>query len=524
MQSKKWLNVGFIMILAFTFLIAGCSSNNNTQSGGNSSSSEEPKEGGTLVIARKADATNLDPHMITSIPTANYIFQKVYEGLVRQDENMQIQPLLAKEWSVSEDGLTWEFKLQEGVSFQDGAPFNADAVKKTMDRVKDANLGLPNTSKFAMVKEVKVVDSTTVQFILEYPYAPLLSTLSANEGSIISPKAIDAGPESLAKNPVGTGPFTFASWKPGQEMVLVKNENYWGQKAKIDKVVYKVVPEDATRIAMVETGEANIADNVPVTDIERIEASSNMKLVRAQGLGVEYLGFNTQKKPFDDVRVRQAIAYAIERDAILSGVYNNVGSRTASAMSPKVFGYNPNLNDYEYDINKAKELLKEAGYPNGFTMTITTDDRKERVNLAEVVQAQLKGIGIDVKLNVMEFGAYLEATDKGEHDMFIGGWGNATGDGDYNQYNVFHSSSHGAKGNQAFYANPEVDKLIEIARKETDSEKRKEIYAQLQEIELQDAPLIPIRTLEYVVVTSDNVRDFWLNPINYLMIENVSLQ
>lgn len=522
---KKARLFGSLLVLTLTVgaVLTGCGAGQDQAGSGTAATAESPKAGGTLIVARKADANNLDPHFISNIPSANYIYGKVYESLVARDKNSEYKPALATEWKQVDD-LTWEFKLRSGVTFHDGAPFNAEAVKKTFDRVLDPKVASPRASNFSMIKEIKAVDEQTVQFVLEYPFTPLLSILASSEGSILSPKAISEHADTLSKQPVGTGPFKFESWTPGQEMTLVKNDSYWGEKPKVDKVVYKVVPEDTTRIAMVEAGEAHIADQLTVTEVERAQSSPNMTMVRAEGLGVEYIGFNVTKKPFDDVRVRQAVAHAIEKEAIVKGVYNNVGTEAVSAMSSKVIGYNPDLKDYAYDVNEARKLLSDAGYPNGFKTTIVTDDRKERMNVAEVIQSQLKGIGIDVDIKVMEYGAYLEYTDKGEHDMFIGGWGNATGDGDYNQYNVFHSSSKGSAGNLAFYNNPEVDQLIEQGRREKDAKKRKEIYAKLQEIELNDAPVIPIRTIDHVSVTSKDVRGFWLNPVGYLMLDDVTIQ
>ncbi|MDF2680188.1 MAG: putative transporter substrate binding protein [Brevibacillus sp.] len=522
---KKARLLGSLLALTLTVgaVLTGCGAGQEQSGTGNSAPAESPKAGGTLIVARKADANNLDPHFITNIPSANYIYGKVYESLISRDKNSQYKPTLATEWKQVDD-LTWEFKLRSGVSFHDGAPFNAEAVKKTFERAKDPKVASPRASNFSMIKEIKAVDDQTVQFILDYPFAPLLSILASSEGSILSPKAISEHSDTLSKQPVGTGPFKFESWTPGQDMTLVKNDSYWGEKPKVDKVVYKVVPEDTTRIAMIEAGEAHIGDQLPVTEVERAQTSPNMTMARAEGLGVEYIGFNVTKKPFDDIRVRQAVAHAIEKEAIVRGVYNNVGNEAVSAMSSKVIGYNPNLQDYSYDVNEAKKLLGEAGYANGFKTTIVTDDRKERMNVAEVIQSQLKGIGIDVEIKVMEYGAYLEFTDKGEHDMFIGGWGNATGDGDYNQYNVFHSSSKGSAGNLAFYDNPEVDKLIEDGRREKDPQKRNEIYAKLQEIELKEAPVIPIRTIDHVSVTAKDVRGFWLSPVGYLMLDEVTIQ
>lgn len=512
----------FALLLVISTALAGCSSDQSS-SKETKVPEEKAKAGGTLTVARLSDATKLDPHFITDIPSANVVYEKVYETLVVPDKNMEPQPLLAKEWKQLDD-KTWEFKLQEGVKFHDGAAFNAEAVKTNFDRLLDPKTASPQAGKLEMIQEIKAVDETTVQFILKYPYAALLSILGSNEGSIISPKSIKEQSDKIAQNPVGTGPFVFESWKPGDEIVIVKNKDYWGKKPKLDKVVFKVVPEDATRIAMIETGEAQVTDQVPVTEIDRIKASDTMELYRTDGLAVEYLSFNVNKKPFDDVRVRKAVAHAIEVDAIIKGVYNNVGTRANSTMSPKVVGYDSTIKGYEYDVNESKRLLKEAGIKDGLEITLTTSDRKERINMAEVIQSQLKGIGINVKIQVLEYGAYIGVTAKGEHQVSIGGWGNATGDGDYNQYNLFHSKSKGAAGNSSFYDNPEVDKLIEAARKESDGTKRMELYSQAQKIEREEVPYVPIRNYEHLAVYGKSVKGLWLNPANYLMLNDVTVQ
>jgi peptide/nickel transport system substrate-binding protein len=348
--------------------------------------------------------------------------------------------------------------------------------------------------------------------------------LASQEGSILSPKALAENPENLAQHPVGTGPFVFEAWKSGQEISLKKNENYWGKKPNIDRVVFKVVPEDATRLAMIETGEAHINDQVPVTEIDRIEASDTMGLYRTEGLAVEYVGFNTKKKPLDDVKVRKAISHAIEREAIIKGVYNNVGTLANVAMSPKVYGHSEDVKPYDYDLNEAKNLLKEAGFENGLELTLLTSDRKERINMAEVIQSQLKGIGVNVEIQVMEYGAYIEMANNGEHDLFIGGWGNATGDGDYNQYNLFHSASQGPAGNHFYYSNPEVDQKIEAARKESDEAKRLKLYEEVMQKEIDEAVYIPIRNYEHIAAHSKNVSGFWINAANYLMIDDVVIK
>ncbi|OPH56003.1 ABC transporter substrate-binding protein [Paenibacillus ferrarius] len=509
--------------LILTLALAGCTSAKEVSDGNKETTPTAQKNTGTLVVARLSDANNLDPHFSTQINSMAVIQHKIYEGLVQLDKNSEYKPLLATEWKQLND-LTWEFKLRKGAAFHDGTPFNAEAVRKTIARVLDKKEPTPKANLFSMIKEVKVVDEYTVQFLLEYPFAPLLSILASAEGSILSPKAIEQYGKELTKHPTGTGPFRFESWTPGQEIVLVKNESYWGDQPKFNKVIFKTVPEDTTRVAMIETGEAQVAEQLPVTEIERVKSSATMSLGRFDAFAVDHIGFNTSKKPFDDARVRQAVAYAIDKEAIIKGVYNNVGKVANSSLGPKVIGYSPNIKGFAYDLNKAKQLLAEAGYPNGLKATVYLNDNKARINVAEVLQSQLKGIGIDLQVKVMEFGAYIDAASKAQTEMFISGWGNATGDADYNQYNLFHSSSHGVPGNHSFYANKEVDQLIESGRKEADPEKRKQIYEKAQAIEINDVALLPYRSSENLAAIAKNVQGVWISPSGYIEINDVTMK
>ncbi|MGE7923040.1 glutathione ABC transporter substrate-binding protein [Viridibacillus arvi] len=523
MKKLKWLSkIAFVAIMVFMLQACSTGSGNKDESG-NKGNTSEGKEGGNLVVVRLSDATGLDPHFITDIPSANIVYEKVYETLVTFDKERNIKPLLATEWEQVDD-LTWNFTLQEGIKYHDGSPFNADAVKTSFDRLLDPKTGSPQKDKLGMISEIIVEDDTHVTFKLSEPYAPLLSILASNEGSILSPKSIKEAPDTLATKPVGTGPFVFDSWKSGQQITLKRNEEYWGEKVKIDSVEFKVVPEDATRLAMIESGEAHVSDQVPVTEIDRINGSDKLNLFRTDGLAVEYVGFNTSNAPLDNVKLRKAISYAIEREAIIEGVYNDVGTLANVAMSPKVFGYTKDVHPYPYDVNKAKELLKEAGYDKGLKIKLLTNDRKERINVAEVIQSQLKGIGVEVEIQVMEYGAYIDAISKGTHQMFLGGWGNATGDGDYNQFNLFHSASVGAPGNHFYYKNSKVDKIIEEARAEPDASKRQELYKESMELEIEDAVYVPIRNYEHLAVYNNEVDNFWLDASNYLMLQDVTLK
>ncbi|MFJ7854881.1 glutathione ABC transporter substrate-binding protein [Peribacillus frigoritolerans] len=510
------------LVMIMAIIITGCSSNNDvstTESDPNKASNG----GGTLVIARLSDAENLDQQFMSTINAASVTHHKIYEGLVQRGENSEIQPMLAEKWKQIND-TTWEFKLREDVKFHDGTPFNADAVKKTFDRLLDPAVASPRAVVFDMVKEVKPVDEFTVQFILKEPFSPLLSILANHEGGIISPKTIEKYGKKIIQEPNGTGPFAFDSWSPGQEITLTKNDSYWGDEPKVAKVIFKVVPEDSTRISMIETGEAHIAEPLPVAVMDQVESSPSMDVYRSEGYGTEYLGFNVNNEPFNDKRVRKAIAHAIEMDSIIKGVFNNVGVKANSLMGSKVFGYNEDLEAYDYNLKEAKKLMAEAGYSKGLDATILTMDSKERVNLAEVLQSQLKGIGINLKVQVMEYGSFVEQVNKGQSEMFIISWRNATGDADYNQYNLFHTESQGAAGNTFFYSNQKVDRLIDAARKEKEEGKRKELYAEAQEIEMADTPYIPVRVIENVAAVAKEVKGFSISPSGYLEINDVTIK
>ncbi|MBM7570043.1 glutathione ABC transporter substrate-binding protein [Aquibacillus albus] len=524
MRQVKFTYFMIVATLLAVFIVGCSTSTSGNEPSSEEGNTEETQQGEeTLIVARLSDAENLDPHFSSSINAASIFHESIYEGLIKRDKDMEFQPLLATEWDQL-DSETWEFKLREGVEFHDGTPFTAEAVKRTFERVLDEEVASPKAGLFSVIKEIKIVDDYTVQFILTEPFSPLLSILANHEGGILSPTAIDEYGRDLGQHPVGTGPFKFESWNPGQDITITRDEEYWGEKPKIKEVVYKVVPEDATRIAMVETGEAHVAEPIPVSEIERIKSSEDMDLYRSDAMGTIYIGFNFKEEVFQDVRVRQAINYAINTEAIQEGVFNNVGSKALSVIPSKVFGYHSGIQEYGYDINKAKELLKEAGYSDGFETTIWTMDQKERISLAEVVQSQLKGIGIDVEVKVLEYGAWSEAAANGETGMFISSWRNATGDADYIQYHLFHSSSQGSTGNYFFYENPRVDELIEQGRQEYDEDKRIEIYEEIQDIEIEEAVFVPVHYLENTAAIGKNVKGLYMSPSNYLMINDVSIK
>ncbi|WP_010274272.1 glutathione ABC transporter substrate-binding protein [Paenibacillus senegalensis] len=546
MEASKFLGKRKTWLLSIFFLLAifftACSSNEAPPSESPSSTPSEssppesgPNEagsGGDLIVAWLSDPPSMDPHMSTDQQTS-VMTTHLYDTLVKHDKDLNIVPSLAESWR-QVDELTWEFKLREGVTFTDGSAFNADVVKANLDRMLDPKVASPRASLVNMVEEVIVVDENTVQIVTQYPFSPFLSHLAHPGVGIISAEAIEkdnervaAGEKAgayLAQNPAGSGVFKLENWIPGQEVRLVANENYWGSPAKIDGVTFKVVSETGTRVAELETGYAHIIDPVSPSDVNRINNFPDASVNKQPSLSLSYVGFNMQKEPFTDIRVRQALSMAINKHDILDGIYEGIGLPAEGPLAPSVFGYDSSVTPIEYNVERAKQLLAEAGYPNGFSTTLWTNDNAERIKIGEYVQSKLKEINVEVKLETLEWGAYLSQTAAGNHDMFILGWSAVTADADYALYPVFHSSNVGEPGNRTFTQDADLDRILEDARKETDESKRKALYKEAQERLVEIAPMLYIHHIDYLDGVSDLVEGFWKHPNGIMQLHDVSLK
>lgn len=529
-----------LLVLIAALLLAACAgggedtTNEGSEQEGDDAASGngEAAEGGDLIIAVLSDASSLDPHGANDVPSS-VVQSNIYETLTVIDENGEVAPGLAESWEQIDD-LTWSFKLHEGVTFHDGEAFNAEAVKANLDRVLDEELGSPRYNLYEMVTEVEAVDEYEVHITTEYAFSPLLAHLAHTGGSMISPASIEADYEAVANgedpfstvsaNPVGTGYFKFESWEPGSEIKLSKNEEYWGEPVNVDSVAFRVVPDSQVRAADLETGNVHIIDPVQPNEVDRINNSGSAHIHQQSAASLAYLGFNTEKEPFDDPLVRRAISHAIDREAIINGIYDEYGLVAKGPLSPDIFGYTEDLDPIEYDMDQARSLLEEAGMEEGFTTTIWTNDNPQRQSIAVLIQESLAELNIDVSIEVMEFGAYLDQTAAGEHDMFILGWSNSTGDAERGLYPLFHSSQKGNSGNRSFYENAEVDALLEAGRQATDPAEREEIYAEVQQILTDDAPMAFLLHQEYLLGVSDKVSGFEVTPSGIYQLQDVTLE
>lgn len=478
--------------------------------------------GQILRVGQGADAVSLSPHNTNDQPSAR-VMRQIYDTLVVQTEDLELVPGLAESWEQI-DELTWEFTIREGVTFHNGDTLTASDVKFTLDRLRDPEVGAPAAFLVGFIDEIELVDDMTVRIITESPFVPALTHLSHTATSILNERAVtEAGEDYGTEVVIGTGPFRFVSWETASQIVLDRNEDWWGGEVLPERVIFRPIPEGTVRAIELETGGIDIAYALEPRDAIRFEDTAGINLASVETLSTNYVGFNAQSEPFDDVRVRQAINYAIDVDTIVEAIFEGRALGASSPISPQVFGSHPGLEPFGYDPERARELLAEAGYADGFSTTIWTNDNPLRIQIAEIAQAQLGELGIDVDVQVLEWSTYLDETAAGNHDMFILGWVTVTADADYGLYALFHSSQFGAPGNRTFWSNERVDELLDLGRRTEDPDQRLEFYLEAQEIIREEAPWIFL----LITIEDNGLRDyvagFEPHPAGHHRLYNVTL-
>jgi peptide/nickel transport system substrate-binding protein len=475
----------------------------------------------TIVVGQSADAVSLSPHRTNDQPSAR-VMRQIYDTLIVQTEELELEPGLAESWEQIDD-LTWEFRIRADVVFHDGTPLTASDVAWTLDRLRDPATAAPAAFLVGFIDEIEVLDEHAVRITTNAPFAPMLTHLAHTATSILSEAAVTAAGEDYGTAVVvGTGPFRFVSWQTASQIVLERNPEWWGGEVRPEGVVFRPITEGTVRSIELETGGIDIAYALEPRDAQRMEDQPRIRLFPVETLATSYVGFNVQRAPFDDVRVRQAINLALDVETIVDVVYEGQGILATSPISPRVFGAHEDLEPYGYDPERARELLAEAGHPNGFSTTLWTNDNPLRIQIAEIAQAQLGEVGITVDVQVLEWSTYLAETAAGNHDMFILGWVAVTADADYGLYALFHSSQFGNAGNRTFWANERVDALLDLGRTTEDPDQRLEYYREAQEIIVEEAPWLFLLITIEVNGTRDNVDGFVAHPAGHHRLYNVS--
>ncbi len=479
-------------------------------------------EGKDLTVAVNANFISLDPHNLSDTLSGTAV-ATMYEGLFTYNNDMTLKPTLATGYAISEDGLVYTIGIREGIKFQDGTPLNAEAVKYNFDRVMNEKNNLRRRRNFIAVDRVEVSGDYEIKVILKQPFAPMLNRIASLK--IVSPAALEKfGAQGIITNPVGTGPYKYVNWTQGDKLVVEKNDAYWGDKAKIDTITFRPVMENGARIAMLQTGEADFIYPMPTEQVKRVENSKDIEVMKGVSTITRYVTLNTNKEIFSDKKVRQAINHAVNKKAY-AGVVRSGYLVPLSSPVPETLEYHVEQTPYTYDVAKAKELMKEAGYPSGFKATIWGSNNTEDMKGMQFIHQQLAQIGIDVEVMPMEEGTLsnsiynVQKPEDATINMWYVNWSSFDIDGATK--NLFHSKfAPPISANTAYYNNPKVDELLEKGAAEVDSNKRGEIYADLQKTIWEDAPWIFLGSDELVSAKRTTTKGVYVMPDGLINFDN----
>jgi len=461
------------------------------------------KEGGNVVVVIPQDLDYLDPQLAVAAGTSEVLFN-IFEGLLKPNEKGELYPAVAESYEISPDGLTYTFKLRSGVKFHNGQAVTSADVKFSYERLAGIGTGKPLSTAFGSVQSIEAPDPSTVVIKLKENNSSFLTALTA--------AIIPNGYENSNKQPVGTGPFKFKEYLPGQRLVVEKFADYYVKGVpSLDQVEFRIVTDPEAALLALKSGEVDIYPRIGTEKLEELDDAAYTKLSAPQNL-VQLMTFNIARKPFDDIRVRQAINYAVDKDEIIQGVALGKGTKLGSNISPVLEKYyQPGLEDtYPTDIDKAKSLLAEAGYKDGFETTLSVPSNYQfHVDTAQVIAQQLEKIGIKVKIETVEWAVWLDRIYKGrDYDLTIIGL-----DGKLNPYDILNKYLSDARNNFFNYKSEAFDETLKAAVKEIDDAKQVELYKKAQTILAQDAAAVYIMDPNLNVALSNKLAGYKQYPL-----------
>jgi len=473
--------IGSLIAVLFALLIAGCTADQQANESEAKTGTSKATNKDTLVIGLDDDPPQLDPHL-SSAAVDRQVFQSLFNKLIDIDEKLEFVPELAKTWEISPDGKTYTFTLEEDVLFHDGTPFNAEAVKFNFERMLNPDFGSPRKSEIDLVDQVNVVSEYEVEVVLKESYAPFLSVLTDRAGMMVSPKASEELGEDFSNKPVGTGPYKFEDRVVQDRVELVRFEDYWGEKPTIEKVVIKPFTDSNVRVTNLVSGDLDMVNKVAFKDLKTLEENKSITLLEQAPIGYQGIYFNIEQKPFDNKKVRQAINAAIDREAIAKVVFHG-GVEPAVSPFPSASWAGSKEEVPKADLELAKKLLDESGV-NDVSFSMKIVPKPEEQQTAQMIQTMLKEIGVEMKIEQVEFGTLLEQLASGEFQAGRLGWsGRIDPDG-----NVSGRVTTDGPNNYSNYSNEELDRIIAKARTLNDREERAELYQQVTDILWEDMP------------------------------------
>lgn len=530
-KNKLWIRMlMFVMVVGLA--LSGCNKYNQESSTppknegketGGTKEAAKPKDADVFNFATNQDIPHLDPHG-TSANTSFRVTYMLYDRLVTYDgTDTEVKPQLAEKWDISEDGKTYTFHLRKDAKFHDGSPVTSEAVQYSFTRamkIKKSAAGIFN----GIIDEnsFEIVDESTIKITLKEPFGPFIQTLGTVFGNILNPnlkdnEGSDNGEAYLADKEVGSGPYILESWDRGQKLVLKANENYWGGTPTMKTVNVLIVPEPSTARLMLEKGELDLLDDTMISPdvLKQMDGNNDVEVVKSPGYQIDDLAMNMEQKPLDNKLVRQALAHAVNYDSIINDVLLGGAERVNGIVPKGMFAYNDQTTMYNYDLDKAKELLKEAGLEKGFDLEIVISENNEvRKNIAVMLQADLAKIGVKLDIKTLAWPTFLDTVTNGKHQLALAAWTPDYADPDYNLWYFAHSSSKGPGFNLAFYENKKVDELLVEARKIVDEAKREANYKEIQAIMADEVPYIFVAQRKVQAAKKSWVKGFEINPMN----------
>jgi peptide/nickel transport system substrate-binding protein len=464
-----------------------------------------PTLGGTLKVGLQADPTALDPQK-QSLTAIWHVIEHIYNGLTRVKPDLSIEGALAESWEISDDGITYTFHLRPGVTFHDGSPLKASDVKFTFERLVAPETASTSAADLASMEKVEAPDDATVVLTLKAPDASMLATLAGGSTVIYSEAFVKANNNDVSQVAMGTGPFKFVEYVPNTRIVLEKNPNYWEEGLPyLDGIEMTIAADDTARTAAVVSGTVDFIEYAPLRDVDTLQQDPSLTLAGNSNTNIRFIGLNLSKEPFDNLKVRQAIALVVDRDAMLGPTVFGHGTPT-EVLFPPDFWAALQQEVRPPDVEKAKSLMAEAGHADGFQTTITSWSQYSFLsNAAVVLQEQLKQIGIEADLNLVENATMIDQVYVNKtYDIAV------TGDSAYVDPNtlVLPNFKTGESGNFANYSNPDVDTLIEQAIATTDQAERAKLYQQIQQILLEDLPWVNLFVANQFEAMKSNVKGY----------------
>ncbi|MCK5685149.1 glutathione ABC transporter substrate-binding protein [bacterium] len=488
-----------------------------------------PSYAGTkdIIYASNSTVKSLDPHD-TSDTYSGAIERAICQGLMGFDKNLNIIPLLAESYTFNDAATQFTFKLRKGIKFHDGAEFNAEAVKVNIERMMTGKY--KRSSLMKPVKELKVLDTYTVQFNLKEPFGAFVNAIAHPGSLIISPKAIQTYGDDVKRHPVGTGPFIFDEWVSGQFVRIKKNPDYWKGEVKVDTITFRPVPESGSRLAMLRAGQAHYIYPMPAELLKIAQIDPKIDIIKQPSIIARYLVMNTRYKPFTDVRVRQAINYALDKTAIIKIAWGGAATPLDSII-PSNLQFYKKQSAWPYDPAKAKTLMKEAGYEKGFEVVFLSPNASNRMRATEMAQQQLAKIGIKGKIQSMDIASFYNKLESHRVDdakplpfIAFGGWSASTGDADWGTRPLISTDGFPpAMSNFGFFSDKKVDEFIKAGLASADFDVRKKAYGDLQDYVWEQAPWGYLFVDTMVVAKSKKLKGIYPMPDGAFSVEKAEL-